>query len=47
MNSMIYIAIVVATLAAGCGPRGPENKPITQVNAPQPTNIVTNVPPAK
>jgi len=47
MKKLRFIVLAAALALAGCGEREPENRPVTQVNAPRPTNIVTNLPPAK
>jgi predicted small lipoprotein YifL len=47
MKTIAFIVITMAVVLTGCGKTEPESEPVTQVNAPQPTNIVTNLPPAK
>jgi hypothetical protein len=43
----ILLIIAAALALAGCKREEPDRTPVTNVNAPVPTNIVTNVPPAK
>lgn len=47
MKTMTCIALAIAFVFTGCGKTEPENQPVTQVNAPRPTNFVTNLPPAR
>ena len=46
MKTFLLIIIAIA-LVAGCKKESRDEQPVINVNAPVPTNIVTNVPPAK